>query len=628
MNMLAEGEGDGPTTFNDEDEYVLERRGHIEQTFAKLKEKGEKIVERRRTIARVNESFYAGDQYVAMTVQNGVVGIDKNAWFDEEGVPRIAVNLFTGLLMTWSALITASAPTVKAKASGTGPEKQFRAAFGQKVIRFLQQELDTKSLFGKVVQLAAQGGTAGAKVVYDPDEDRIEACTLSVHDFILDPSNEDTRKARWVIFQDHIDMEEALELYQSDGVHGREPAEEPYKNAAGDDLMGVLREELWMLPTKRFPRGLYACFVSGECVQECDNPISYMDDSGKERFMLPGVFMKVRENRASPYGTTNFTDAVGMQRSYNETVARVQLFIRKTSHPYLLMPAEVPNFDAKKISALRFKSVHWQAATAARWLETPAFPQHVFAQRDFFEVKMEKVVGLNAVTTGTQTSATMSGKLAEHLVELDQNRNADCTRSMQAMIVEFFKLSLTLMRRYYVSERQMAIADADEEDVISFSRADIVGIDVTLETASETENLEDVAAEKFALRQQQGLGQPGDANKLMQPQRVGLTKRVVEELWEAFKAGEEFVELPGTIDWDVVDEFIEKIQSRTLASRDLDTYVLSVQFREWLQELERAQPEPQPQPGAPTGQPDANAALTNPPAPTPGSVFPNVGGAP
>lgn len=609
-------EGAGPTTVNP-DGRVVDRRTLIEETFKRYKEKGQSAVERRRAIARVNESFYAGDQYVAMQVNNGVVGIDHKAWFDEEGVPRLAVNLYTGLLMTWSALITAGAPTVKARAGGTGPEKTFRAAFGQKVIKFLQQELDTKGLFGETVQLAANAGTAGVKVVYDPDEDRIEACALSIHDFILDPSNQDSRKAKWVILNDYIDVDEALELYDADSFQGREPPEESYKNAAGDELKGVLREELWTLPTKHFPKGLYACFVGGELIEECDNPISYIDEGGKERHLLPGVFMKVRHNRASPYGTTNFTDAVGMQRAYNETIARAQLFIRKTTHPYLMMPSEIPNFDPKKIALLKFKSVHWEAAGKARWLEPPTFPQQVFAQRDFFEVKMEKVVGLNAVTTGSQTSSTMSGKLAEHLVELDQNRNADCTRSLQAMIVEFYRLCLCLMRRFYVTERQMAITDEDEEDVASFSRADLVGVDVVLEAASEHEGLEDMQAAKLVERTQQGLAGPTDALHAMNKPEVSMTKQMVQDLLERFLAGEEIFELPGKVNPDLVDEVIEKEKARCLAKRDLDRWVLLVQFDELMADLMRRQEETL-QPGAQAQPQDPNAP---PPPPSAGTVF-------
>jgi hypothetical protein len=81
-------------------------REEAKRIYAKCKKTGESIAKKYRTLAEVNEAFYAGDQWSVAVSSKGGVRVNHNAWFDSEKVPRIAVNLYTGLLMTWRALLT------------------------------------------------------------------------------------------------------------------------------------------------------------------------------------------------------------------------------------------------------------------------------------------------------------------------------------------------------------------------------------------------------------------------------------------------------------------------------------------------------------------------------------------
>jgi hypothetical protein len=579
------------------------RAEQIERTFKKCLERGRPIAEKYRAIARVNEAFFGGDHWSVLTAKDGKVSIDSSAWFDKEGVPRIHVNLFTGHVMTWSALLSASRPTVEAIASTSEPADTFRAQFAQQVI-----EEDAAGKVHEALQLAALGGTAGLKIVWLAGEQRISWAPISVHDFILDPKASDWSEAGWVIFEDHLDTDEAKELFEENGITDKEPAEKDYKNAAGDVLYGVERHEFWLRPTREYPEGLYACFVDGELVEEMAYPVVEQDDSGKDRFPLPMSLVRVRLVRGSAYGMTNFTEAVPLQRAYNEAVARTQKLIRTTTNVHLKLPEELGPIDLTSTNEIRFKQAMFQAADAIEWTQPPQIPQAVFSQRDFFGTMMELVVGLNAVTAGRQGSASMSGRLAEHLVELDQNRNADCTRSLQKMVLEAYRLSLVLIRRYYDEQRQMRITNGDSVDVAMFSGADLQGVDVRLAPGSEMDTLPGVREQKEAERIASGVAGPNDLARAQKQPGFGGSQRTAEMLLDAFLQTGQLDELPGDLDFGALDETIAKRKAHALARNDMDLWVSVDMFAKQVAQLKgRADDLVSPMTGGEEIPPDSGA---------------------
>lgn len=591
----------------------------IKALFNKLHQKGENIAQKYRSIAEVNESFYGGDQWSVVVSTKGKVTVNKNAWFDSEKVPRLSVNLFTGLLMTWSSLITSDRPTVKAVAASDDPIDTYRSAFAQKVIEYLEEEVDSSVKINEAVQLAGLGGTGGLKIVYLKKEDRISWEALSIHDVILDPSSADWREAGWVIFEDHISEDEAEELLEAGGHTDVRVREEPYKNAANEELHGVKRAELWLRPTRKYPQGLYVCFVQGEIVEGELYPYVVNDDSGDPQYLLPLALMTVRRQRGSVYGTTNFTDAVPLQRAFNENVSRLQKIIRTTSSIHLKFPQELAKgFNPAENSLIQFPIAKAAAAKAIEFTNPPQIGTAIFSQRDFLAASMQQVVGLNSSTSGTQ-AAPLSGRAIENLVELDQNRNADCTRALETMTREAYRLSLKLVSHYFSAPRQAKITNGDMMDVISFAGADVEGVDIRLEPASEIDDMSG-QREKIALeRVQSGLAQPSAIAQAQNAPKLGQSRAIAEKLLAAFMNGQQITELPGDLDFDAVADVIGKHKADALSKQDLGKWIAVDRFAQEIAQLRNradelvpaggAQPQQPPAPGAqPQQQPPGVAA--------------------
>jgi len=578
------------------------RRDKITALFQKQKKRGLAVIEKYRAIARVNESFYGGDQWSALTMRDGRAHVDKSAWFDTEGVPRIYVNLYTGLLMTWSSLISAGKPTVEAVAATDAPDNTPRAEFAEKLIEYIEGEVDSAVKLDNTIKKGGLAGTAGVKAVYDAEEDKIAWASVSVHDFIIDPNcGEDYKEAGWVIFQDHCSLDEAKDLFDSVGITDKEPTEDPYKNSANEELWGVVREEFWQRPTREFDAGFYACFINDELVEEMDYPIYEDDDSGKRRYLLPACFLKVRNQDGSVYGATNFTDVVPLQRAYNEAVARTQMLIRKGSQAHLKVPEEMGDFDPTKTSIIKFKQANFRAAESIGWTVPPTIQPAIASARDFYGSAMNAVVGLNEATSGRKTTGSMSGRLVEHLVELDQNRNSDVTRSMQEMIIDLYRLSLSLMRQFYVEKRQRAITNSETGDVLDFSSADLDGINVRFQPSSEIDKTQAAKEEDADTRAAAGLAGPTDALRARNAPVIGSSRMVAENLLAAFMKGEELTALPGDLNFEVIDEVIAKHKARALKSHDEGLWVALDQFAAKIKELGARAAELQPVPGEEAG---------------------------
>jgi hypothetical protein len=454
------------------------------------------VARKYRDIATINESFIHDDQWGAVIRSNGVSSIKRDAWFDDDGVPRIWVNLMAPLWMTWASLMTKDAPSVNPVAASDEPEDTYRAEVASKIIDYLEDELDTANVIHKAVGYAGMHGLAGIKIIYDPEKDGIDWSPLTIFNVYTDPRVPDYRKSPYYIFEDYIGEEEAAELL-GDGTP--KPRTQSYKNAAGEAMYGVRKRELWLKPTRDYPNGLYVCEVAGQVIEEMPYPNVTQNDSGKPEYFPPCVLMKVRDIRDSAYGGTNFTAAVPLQRGYNEVVARTQKLIRTVTNIHLRVPQSIEKkVKQEESTIIAFPDDMAASAEAIGYTKAGEISSALPEERDFYEAAMAKVVGVNEVTAGNEVRS-ISGRAIDNIVELDRQKNADASREMLSMIRDAYRTTLKLIGMYYTVPRQVRITNEDGASVVAFDRSDIVGIDIRLEPATELDKIS-TAKEEAAQR--------------------------------------------------------------------------------------------------------------------------------
>lgn len=554
--------------------------------FEKARARALPVAERYRAPARINESFYAGEQWSVLEIIGGKPKANKDAWFDKERVPRIAVNLYTGLHQTWTSLITADRPTVAAAPASEEPADTYRARLQQLIIEHIADEVEAAEKITDAVGLAGLGGTAGIKAIVKGEPAQLEWVPLSVHDFLIDPGMRDWRNSPWAIFEDHVSIEDAEELYKANNID-KKPSPTNYQNAAGDSMDGVVKYEFWFRPSSKFPRGFYACLIDDEVVELLEEYPILIEEEGRLESLLPCALMTVRKQPGGVYGNTNFTDAVPLQRAYNENVSRAQKIVRTTSNVHLKVPteiADVTGFDPTESTMIKFPSAKVDAANAIGYTTPPQISQALFELRDYFAQAMEQVVGLNSTTSGSQ-SRSLSGRAIENLVELDKNRNADCTRSMQTMIEYLYRLSTVLVKQNYTDQRKAKMANEDVQTFFAFSGSDLDGADIRLEPASEIDTLatsrEQIAAEKVGA----GLANGGDVKRAQRQSGYGAGLAAAEQLLREFAMTGQVSELAAEVDFDAVEELVKKKKALALSQRDQAAWVTLAQFEKQMRAL-------------------------------------------
>lgn len=598
------GEGEPVNSHNPADIIKLARS---------LADKVAGLVERHRRQGEVNEKFVQGDQWSASDMRHGTRRHQGDAWFDNEGVPRIWVNLLRNLESTWSALLVKDRPNAKAVAANDDPLATYRSDLTNQIIDYFIHELDTADKVHKACSYACQHGTAGLKVLFvpgnNPGTGEVTLEPVTVFDFLIDPCS-DYHNAKWVIFTSHIDEEEAEALYEAAGIK-KNPKSEKWKNSAGETMEGVPQQELWLKPNRDYPKGLFACIVGDQVVEQMDYPYVFSrDGDGDDEALLPIVLMKVRDVRGSPYGATSLTDCIPLQRSYNETVSRLVKLMRNTSATHLIVPHELKkHFNPEQDSVLWFNQSVAASAGDIRYTEPPTINPVLFDLRDFFAKAMSQVIGINDVTSGNKTGS-ISGRAIENIVELDSQKNADATKSLEVMILDMWRLILDLVRRYYTVPRKVKMLHRPVADVLLFNSSDIQGVDVRLEPGSEIDRLSSVREQSQAERIKNGLAPASSLGQAQNAPGYGMSREAAEKLVQEFLAGGNVDINPGDFQLEVVAGVIEEHRAAALQQGRGQDYASLTSLLQQVKQLaqQAAQQAPPQQEGAETNEPQGQPA--------------------
>lgn len=580
-------------------------RAGVVKKMRECMQRVEPYAKRYRDVAQVNERFCLGDQWGTTTWSAGGQTVIRDAWFDSEGVPRVYINHLNNLHLTWSSLLTYGRNSAMAVPATEEPEDTYRSRVAQRVIEFLTSELDTKNKIHQAVQFASQHGTAGLKIVFDANKDAVQWEPLTLFSYCIDPVA-DYHQAKWVIFERYLPEQEAEALFERANIQKR-PAPAKYRNSAGDELEGVQAFEYWQKPCKDYPEGFYAFVIDGELVEYMPFPYVFANDSEEPDYLLPLVLMKVRNMRDSAYGGTNLTDCVPLQRAHNEVNARILKIVRQTSNPQLIVPKElVETIDLTRSNILAFDRNQTEASREIRYTQPPEISKALYDLRDFYEAAMGKVIGLNEITAGTQTRS-ISGRAIDNIVQLDAQKNADASKSLEQMVIDAFKLTLGLIQRFYTEPRKVKIAGASGADVLMFSGADIQGVDIRLEPASEIEQLDRVKGGDIAEKMQMGLAGNTDLQRATKAPGYGLSSRMAEEIIAAYLRGEDVDVKPEDMDLGVFSGVIEKHRSRALSQGRKSDWLALGELLKIIAQLdaEAAQAAPQPSSDGQEGNTDA-----------------------
>lgn len=417
----------------------------------------------------LNEQWVAGRQ----TKQIGMNGQQEVYW--RAYLPHVTKNLLPSLLATWRSAITSGRPSVGAWPAVPNEEAQESADVANKLITYYENEWQIDTLLGEQVTMAAMHGTAGFKIVFNPQSNSVEWNPITIFDILIDNTSDRYEEANWVMFKSYMDKWDAQELMGNEEV-----AEEEYTVNDSAKKRGVCVWELWHKPTKRVPQGLYCKLIQDKVIDAQAFPYEFANlESGKAEYVLPIVLMKVAPVRGSPFANTWVSDAVQVQHQINEIESSIMNIRRATANVKLVVPDKKiqDNWSADNQIIVSDAS----AGRGIYWVQPPVANMSLLNEREEHKRTLYEMAGLNEQlwSSGSVKSGT-SGKSIAYLKALDAQARSGVTQSLEAMLNRAWKLTLQLIQKYYVGERVINIVDGDEIQQFAFKAADIQGITVTL----------------------------------------------------------------------------------------------------------------------------------------------------
>lgn len=501
-------------------ELIMQRWREVRDTFIRW-----------RKSAQINEAFVYGRQH-ALNDSNADVftSIGSRMDWDEEG---LAVNLVGGLMTSWSALITKDRQAVKARPPGDDPVDEFRCEVANKLIRHLVRENDTASLFASVMQRVGVAGVAGLKVYYSQGEDCVKLQQQTIHDFFCDTSN--GQSPRWVVFETLLSKDEAEDELTASGIDVKENAPHEMRSewsVFGDENKGYLRQEIWEVPTRAHPEGLFGVVIGGVPSFMSAFPESYgiQQDSGARVALLPLMLVRMRDIRNSVFGSTTLTSAIPVQRALNRAYARMDDWVARMRQWLVLPKAMKDHFNPIEDQVI-WSDTSRDSRETIFYVQPQEVPRTMKEHADQLERKCYDIIGVNEVSSSNEVKS-LSGVAIRNMRELDIQKNADTSKALEVFIKNTFRLALSLVGVFYSDDRIRHLTGGDLWSAQAFKTAEIDGADIMLEPSSEISMMQDAERQEAAEGVNAGTMSPQEAARRVDPgspQEQQMAESIIQE---------------------------------------------------------------------------------------------------
>ena len=580
--------GPASDAFNYRTDYSRAERENIskdpDQILDLLKESQIKFTKRYRTqidTAGINErTMVAKNTSEVMRPK-----LNLMADLDDERIPQ---NVQAQIVYTFASLIMKDRPS--AYAVPVGPELEDKAAseIVTKLIEYLESELAANEKMHNSAIFCAQHGTGAMKCIYNPVTDKIEWKILTIFDFYVEDV-EDLSTAQYVITREMLTEWRAKELMASTLEEGEDEPEvqtERYKDGDGKELEGVAKYEIWYKPSYRYPKGLYACVVNDKVIESMDYPYIFPTKDGGEEALLPVIFWKCKNLRASALGTTWCNDVAPIQLQLNQLNTKIHKRVQ-LSQQWLLVPKSIAadGMDEDNL-IISFDDAVANQTEQIRYVQPAPVDPQLYGHRDFLVKSAYTCAGISESTTGN-VSASQSGRALAYAAELDSNKHSDTVKSLENFILGVWSLTVKLMQKYYEVQRTVMIAG---EQALTFSAADIQGVDVRLESrsANNSTQMNKDAAARNDLQQQ--LIDTNEFNKRTGSVDSYMGKQHADMLLDKLIAGEAVNITPETIVPEIMLAAIQERMQLAYLQKDIELvqqlmqlqteYIMMIQSRE------------------------------------------------
>lgn len=411
----------------------------------------------------LNAAFFVGQQYVSWNGKKGAldfVAKDPNT----PNAPRPVANKIMHYTIKSHAEAMTHNPVPEVMAPSTDAADRSEARVSQAYLDDLAgpTKANWEGERARALMWAVVCGEAWYKWVYDPQKKRPDVVAVSPLDVYLDPYALDAREARYIIHSQFLDREQVYDRYDRELPDTATESMDTLKaNVLSEmgftpNLSGVVVNELWQLPSRRYPRGRFVVWTGsgtlltpiegGLPYEHCRGTAStdamlpftqlgYIMVPGQAHFHSPVKFLRPAQMELNAVHAQSLTSrkAAASPKWFYDAELWASLMAKPTDAPNELLIGDSRGGTMQPV--LMQQAVMLDDGTA-QWITK----------------EMGDIVGIHAVSEGTAPGRVDSAKALELLKAEDMSTLSMLGKTQdQAVAVGFYQL-LQLARQYVTED--------------------------------------------------------------------------------------------------------------------------------------------------------------------------------
>lgn len=404
--------------------------------------------------AWLNLAFYLDEQYVEFQdAKDGSLNLRRIPRRPgEENTPRPVVNKIMHFINSQQATLMQNKPTIEALPATDDEIDASHANVGSAYLRYLldPQNSDFDSVSAEAFLWALVAGKGWLKWVYNDREKRPEVFAPSYFDVWTDPYASKFKNARYAGHSQFMDVEQIAEIY------GKEikPTSRGAQNAVEAGMLegmgcapvneGAMVHELWMIPSKKHPEGLYVVWSDREVLVEAGphpynhkklpfTEIGSIQRPGSQHYSSAIKWLRPPQMELNKYHAQRIMtrEAFASQKWWIPTELELEK-MPDNSPNQILRGSGPPGVRPEIIQASGFP-----AGEEGEWIKS----------------EMMDVVGLHEVSQGQVPGRVEAAKAIEMLRESDTGRLSVLTRTFQSAVSMGGWQSLMLAKQFVPEEQ-------------------------------------------------------------------------------------------------------------------------------------------------------------------------------
>ena len=228
---------------------------------------------------------------------------------------------------------------------------------------------------------------------------------------------------------------------------------------------GITEYELWMKPTKEFPKGLVVR-VAGDkqpvvLHQEQDEgipgPFPYKDIEGNPLF--PFVHAQYEHMGGRLYGRSALSPLIQKQDQLNQVDSLVQLIIQRMANPIWVVPegAGIDHFTGEPGLVMKWNPLAAGGQAKPERIPGSEVPASLYQLRQQITNEIEALSGTYDIFKGKAPSGKEAFSALQLLVERSQSRFTAAYQSRGEMYRDWFGIAIELERQFGPQRRTLTV---------------------------------------------------------------------------------------------------------------------------------------------------------------------------